>query len=91
METTWGKRWDRTVRFRDLLSDDTSDENAIRVGKAIAKRVNRAIPETDRIRDDELTDIIDQLECVEDCEELNSVLNDLYDWGDAGKRMFVEF
>jgi hypothetical protein len=89
--STWGKQWDRKVKFRDLLSDDTSDENAVRVGKGIAKRVSGAVPEGDRFRDDDLTDIIERLNEVEDCDELNDCLSDLYDWGDRGKRLFVEF
>ena len=89
--TTWGKSWDRTVKFRDLLGDDTSKENSMRVGKEIARRVSKAIPETDRLRDEELTDIIDDLQLVECCDDLNSTLNWLYDWGDYGKRLFVQF
>lgn len=89
MATAWGKQWDRTVKFRDLINDDTSSENAIRTGKGIASRVAAAIPESDTLRDSELTDIIDDLEQVEDCDELNSVLCDLYDWADEGKRLWV--
>ena len=87
---TMRREWKRTVRFRDLLSDDSSAETAVRVGKQIAERVAKAIPETDKLRDDELTEIIERLsDDVEDCEDLNEVLSDLYDWGDTGKRLFV--
>lgn len=89
--STRGKQWDRRVKFRDLLTDDDSDENAIRVGKCIADRVSAAVPESDTFRDEELTGIIERLREVVDCEELNDCLNDLYDWGDCGKRLFVEF
>ena len=82
--------WDRTVKFRDLLSDDTSSENAKRVGKGIAERVAAAIPDGDRLRDDDLAYIIECLSAVEDCDELNDCLSDLYDWADHGKRLFVE-
>lgn len=82
--------WLRTVKFRDLLSDDSSDETAVRVGKLIAARVANAVPETDKLRDDELTEIIERLgEDVDDCGDLNEALSDLYDWGDSGKRLFV--
>ena len=89
--STWGKQWDRKVKFRDLLSGDTSDENAIRVGKRIAGRVSNAAPEGDRFRDDDLADIIERLNEVEDRDELNDCLSDLYDWVDCGRRLFVEF
>lgn len=88
--TRLGKRWERTVAFRDLLSNDGSDENSVRVGKEIAKRVSVAIPENNPLMDDDLQEIIERFEDVRDCDELNDCLSDLYDWGDYGKRLFVE-
>ena len=88
--TTWCKRWDRTIKFRELLSGDDSDEESRRIGRIISERINKTIPETDRVRDDDLTDIIENLEDVQCRDDLNACLGDLYDWGDEGKRLFVE-
>lgn len=84
------RTWKRKVAFRDLLSDDGSAANAIRVGKLIAARVALAVPEDDPLRDDELTELIQGFRQVVDCDELNDCLNDLYDWGDHNNRLWVE-
>ena len=83
-------KWDRVVRARGLLTGDDSNENAVYVGKKLAEKVAVAIPENDPLRDEELTDILERLNEVVDCDDFNSVLYDLYDWGDVKKRLFLE-
>ena len=83
------KKWDRTVKFRELLSDDTNDLRAQRVGLEISRRVDIAIPEDDKLRDDDLTEIIERFQEVVNCDDLNDCLEDLYDWGDRDRRLFV--
>jgi hypothetical protein len=83
-------RWARKVVAAGLLTGEESEENAIRIGKELSAAVAKAIPENDLLRDEELEDILEQLNAVEDCDELNYVLSQLYDWADQGKRLWLQ-
>lgn len=86
-----GAQWKRTVRFRELLDGGDSPEEAKSVGRLIAGRVSAAIPESDVLRDDELSFIIARLQDdVADVDDLNGLLEELYDWGDLRHRLFLE-
>lgn len=82
--------WARKVVVNGLITGDDSEENAIRVGKELAAAVGKAMPQTDPLRDEELEDILERLNEVVDCGDLNYVLSDLYDWADHGKRLWLQ-
>ena len=71
--------WKHTFHMRDLLSDDTSDENSVRVAKELARRMKASKLFEDF--DGQL--IIEDLEdAATDAESLNEILNTFWDYCD---------
>lgn len=72
--------WQHTFLMRDLLSDDTSDENAVRVAKELAKRMRESgLFETSTGRF-MVRDLENSIETIVD---LNGVLEVLWDYCDG--------
>jgi len=82
-------RWVTRIDIDDLLTEDDSVENAIRVGVSIADRIENVLPAGHLLRDEDMEGILVSLRTIPDCEELNYVLDLLFDWGDFCNRMFV--
>lgn len=89
--------WDRTIRIKDLLSDDASEESAARIAREIAARLKRQLPaawvETGEEVDVALMEVIDGMasltadsyaddDSYSAVEDLNNMLAELYDWAD---------
>lgn len=82
--------WKHSINIYDLLNQESSDEVAVAVGKAVADRVEAVIPECSVFSDPTLRDILDRLRNhAVDEEELNYLLDLLYDWGDYNHRLCV--
>jgi hypothetical protein len=71
--------WKHTFRMRDLLSNDTSDENSVRVAKELARRM-----EVSKLFEDfEGQNMIADLEdIVVDAHDFNGILEDFWDYCD---------
>lgn len=74
--------WKHTFHMRDLLSDDTSDENSVRVAKELARRMKAS----NLFKDYDGESIIEDLESnVEDADYFNEVLDRFWDYCDANR------
>ena len=60
---------------------------ATEVGQEVAKRLADLYPEDGR--DLEIEDFIARFNEVEDEDEFDSLIDELYDWGDAGHRLWI--
>jgi hypothetical protein len=81
-------RWRKTIRIKQFLGDDGSDENARKVAGQIAKVLLRE-PEYE-YGDPELIYLTDELVMLAEsndgtCADLNEVLSGLYDWADDNR------
>ena len=75
--------WKCKIRIKDLLTNkDLSPEEIKELGKKVAARLR-----LQKLFDDEV--IIEEFENVDDQDEFNSILEDLYDYCDA-VRIWVE-
>lgn len=82
--------WIAKVDISDLLTANDDADEAIRVGKEVAKRVNACMVPFPSLHDEDLTDILQCLdETITDVEEFNYQLERLFDWGDTGNRLFL--
>ncbi len=76
-------RWTTTVNIKPLIGTDTSEEGAKRAGDLISSLLSLRLLVKDHYATDQtLRNIIDGLAAVENTEEFNGVLGDLYDWAD---------
>ena len=89
-ESGRGLQWQHTLPLKDIWAwwETAKDSTPVQeLGRRVTKRL--------RIqswfkRYDELDDFASQFELVEDIEEFDDVLGELYDWADPGKRCWVE-
>lgn len=88
MSITMG-RWRKTIKLKDLLSEDDSPENVRRVAAKVTARLKRE-PEYDPFGDDVFSDVVERMNDIAKsdmagcgCDRFNDVLADLYDWADA--------
>lgn len=78
--------WKMSVNIKPLIGDDVSEEGAKRAGKGISDLLSRRLLVRDHYATDQtLRNIIDGLGEVEDVDEFNDVLEDLYDWADENR------
>lgn len=78
--------WKMTVNIKPFIGEDASEEGAKRAGMAIHQLLTRRLRGLPLYRDDqELSDILDGLEGVENSDEFNYILADLYDWADENR------
>lgn len=78
-------KWNVKIKgLRKLLGEDDSIENSKKVGKEIYKIVNMGIYKKHFKEYDYETDrTLDEFNNVVDCEDLNDMLSDFYDYCDA--------
>lgn len=81
--------WSHSLKLKDLLTDDNSDEKAVEVASELVKRLEGFAKRRGFEEDFELFDIIEGFGCVENCNELNGVFTGLYDWADDN-RVWIE-
>jgi FMN phosphatase YigB (HAD superfamily) len=82
-------KWEKTLEVKDLWEKYENDEiNIEDLSKQVAKRLETLYPGDDRWMD--IQDFIDRFECVEDVEEFDDILDELYDWGDNGHRLWIK-
>lgn len=85
-------RWIKTVDIKDLLTDDDSPENAVKVGLAMAERLRSRL--AGYLDDDpDFEEIVNDFEAVGDAQQFalsafNDTMNRLYDWAD-GERIWL--
>ena len=73
-------RWNAHFPIKDLFTDeDVGPEEAQRIGKEVARRM-RARP---HVFGDETFDFVDRFEDVENQEDFNDILDELYDVADS--------
>lgn len=80
--------WKNTIRIGDLHEDYQAGNLSIqKVGVELARRLK-----VKRIEDawGELEEIIERFESVDDVEDYDNVLRDLYDFGDSGHLLWVD-
>lgn len=84
--------WDHKLRIKHLLSNDTSDENAQKVGVEVAKVLRAstwakadAKDAAERGGDSEVAMCAEEFEDIEDLDHFNAVLDRLYDLADADR------
>lgn len=78
--------WKFSVNIKPLIGEDTSEEGAQRAGKSISDLLSRRLLARDHYATDlTLRNIIDGFAEIEDTDEFNSVLDDLYDWADENR------
>lgn len=83
-------RWQVQIDIADLLdTGDDSDENAQAIGKAVADKLNEGLPAGHRLRDEALDALVESFRSVQSCDDLDGYLDELYDWGDYNKRLFI--
>jgi hypothetical protein len=90
-----GKVWDNKIMLSDIFHSETMSFTEQR--DAVVTRL-RAMPLYQRRVEgsvvlkehDRLVDVIESLAQSDDEEEFNSYMDDLYDWGDEGKRLWIE-
>lgn len=89
--------WDMTIRIKDVIGADVSNEAVLASADAVAKRLVAGTPESWRDEnaldfDDDLYCIIDELRSLKDESHLLAAYNDLlswiYDWADE-KRVWL--
>lgn len=94
--------WPKSVKLKDLFSDDTSPEALAAVANGVAARLREALPKdtfdvTSDDFDQEIDDIAEDFETmtaegltgVDDAQELiNDRLSEIYDWADV-KRVWI--
>lgn len=74
--------WKHKVLIKDVLTDEeTTDLVAGLVGMEIARRLRCTIPEL--CEDGDIIFMLEQLDEVLDQDELNDLLEELYDWADS--------
>lgn len=87
-------RWRKTVKLKDLLSLDDSDENVRRVAKAMSDRLKRQKDYEEDGYDDfsqTVDDMAQLATCADDehdggytlCDHFNDCMAAIYDWADA--------
>jgi len=75
-------RWLNRLELIDIWKKYRADKIAIaEAGKEVAKRIRKL--KCFEAEKETLEDIACDFECVETVEDFDSVLNDLYDWGDT--------
>ena len=79
-------RWKHRFSMRDLLSDDTSDENAVRVGKELSRRMS----ESGLFTDSAGNLLIVGFQKAQDSDEINSLLDAFWDYCDV-KKIWIPF
>lgn len=84
-------RWRKTVNIKDLLSDDSSSEEAERVAGILADRLASQLA-AELENDNYLEEIVDELREVAGGAggrfanpAFNSILSNLYDWADDNR------
>lgn len=73
-------RWIKTIDIKQHLTDEETPEAAKRVGAAIAKTVEFGTRHW--VGDLALEEILDNLRNVEDTDDVNNWLEELYNWAD---------
>ena len=77
-------KWRKTVNIKDLLGDDESPEEVVRVAAAIVGRLNKAFPDPDYGLEDIISEFEDiRVDDKRPCLLFNDTLSSLYDWADA--------
>lgn len=81
--------WRKTIRIKQFLSNDGSDENARKVAGQVAAVLMRQ-DEYGPMGDWDLVDIADGFADLAEssdgtCADFNVLLDDLYDWADASR------
>ena len=77
-------KWRKTVNIKDLLGDDESPEEVVRVAAAIVGRFNKAFPDPDYGLEDIISEFEDiRVDDKRPCLLFNDTLSSLYDWADA--------
>ena len=76
--------WRKTVNIKDLLTDDESPEEVVRIAGELTSRLEKAFPHPDY----DLEDIIEEFKDIEVTDKrpvvlFNDTLSRLYDWADA--------
>ena len=79
--------WKHSFRMRDLLSNDTSDENAVRVAKELAGRMKASKLFEDFEGQNMIADLED---IVVDSNDLNDILESFWDYCDW-RKIWVHF
>lgn len=84
--------WDRKLHIKHLLSEDTSTENAKKVGNEIAQVLRGSSwlkadekESAERMGGSEVAQVAEEFEDIEDLEHFNAVMDRLYDLADADR------
>jgi hypothetical protein len=82
------KDWDEKIDISDLIDNYNDDKiNVIAVAKGLADRLAAC----KWSKKDFIVDCIARLrDAVEDEDEFDELLEELYDWGDTNKRLWVQ-
>lgn len=78
-------KWQHTLKLKDLLTNDDSDETAVNVARETKIRVQNFAKSRGFEQDDALEEITYWFDDVATCNDFNGVLNELYDWADDNR------
>lgn len=80
--------WKKKLDLKDLAEKfDNEEMTATEVGQEVSKRLAELYPEGQR--DLEIEDFIARFNEIEDEDEFDSLIDELYDWGDADHRLWI--
>lgn len=73
--------WKTNLDLKDVwTAHDEERMTTSEVAAAVSERLAEQFPE-----DDEIEAIVEQFQAVEDVEEFNNAMSDLYDWADEAR------
>lgn len=90
--------WKHRLKLKDLLGEDTSPQATEEAAKAMHERLE-AFRSEHFPNDDEIEQISDEFHTIAfidgpkgeaDADYFNAVMNSLYDWADAGSRLWID-
>ena len=82
--------WKHEIKIGPLMEALKSGDKAVHEGaREIAELVRAAVPQRDQRLEEILADF-DSLDEDSGDEDFNYVIDDLYDWGDEGHRLWVD-
>ena len=74
-------KWKRMVNIKPLIGEDSSDSGAQECARNISALLQDKLMDL-LTHDNDLADIVDAFGAVETCDDVNSALDELYDWAD---------
>lgn len=79
--------WKTNIPIGDLHEEF---ENGLKTVQEVGKELAARLRKSPHAQDDRIIDLVDQLEALDDVEDYDYLLQELYDFGDQDHRIFFD-